>query len=324
MRVLRVALACCALLFQSSGTVKKRRFHFHKGVNFTAEAPGGYEAEGALNVLGQLPRSGIDSIALVPYGFISRDSQMVRLNNKRGWESDAGITRLADAAHKLGLRVLLKPHVWRQTNLDLADSERRRLWFASYVLFIEHYARMANEIRADLFSAGVEFVTITRYEPEWRDIIARVRRIYRGPLIYGANFGPEFETLAFWDALDYIGLDNYYPLPDSLDSFDIIRKIEMVQRRFRKPVIFTEAGFSSFEAPHREPWADSPRRRLAPEDQARCYEALFRGFHNKPWFEGIYWWKIGSNSYGGPEDGSHTPWGKPAMQVVKRWYTAAK
>ena len=26
------------------------------------------------------------------------------------------------------------------------------------------------------------------------------------------------------------------------------------------------------------------------------------------------------NGFGGPEDGSHTPWGKPAMDVVARWY----
>lgn len=57
------------------------------------------------------------------------------------------------------------------------------------------------------------------------------------------------------------------------------------------------------------------------EDQARCYEAVFNAFWSKPWFKGIYWWKIGTNGFGGPEDGSHTPWRKPAMEVVKRWYT---
>lgn len=294
---------------------------FHKGVNFTAEGPVGYAGARAVRMLEALPAYGVNSIALVPYGFLTRDSQLVRLNNAGGWESDAGITRLSVAAHKLGQRVLLKPHVWRQTNLDLADPERRRQWFASYVPFIEHYARLAGQIHADMFSVGVEFVTISRYEAEWRDIIARVRRIYSGPLVYGANFGPDFENLPFWDALDYIGLDNYYPLPDNLDASEVIRKIEAVQRRFGKPVIFTEAGFSSFASPHREPWADSPRRRLAPDEQARCYEALFRAFHDKPWFRGVYWWKVGSNAYGGPEDGSHTPWRKPAMQVIKRWYT---
>ena len=59
---------------------------------------------------------------------------------------------------------------------------------------------------------------------------------------------------------------------------------------------------------------------MAPEDQARCYEALYRAFYRKSWFQGMYWWKVGTNRFGGSSDGSHTPWGKPAMDVVARWY----
>jgi len=50
------------------------------------------------------------------------------------------------------------------------------------------------------------------------------------------------------------------------------------------------------------------------------YQAIFRAFYNKPWFEGMYWWKVGTNGFGGSGDTSLTPWGKPAMEVVKRWY----
>jgi hypothetical protein len=40
-------------------------------------------------------------------------------------------------------------------------------------------------------------------------------------------------------------------------------------------------------------------------------------FYTKPWFQGMYWWKVGTDGFGGPEDGSNTPWGKTAMDVVK-------
>ena len=63
--------------------------------------------------------------------------------------------------------------------------------------------------------------------------------------------GPEFETLRFWDALDYIGLNNYYPLPEDLATDAIVARVESVQRKFRKPVIFPEAGFASLESPNR-------------------------------------------------------------------------
>ena len=54
--------------------------------------------------------------------------------------------------------------------------------------------------------------------------------------------------------------------------------------------------------------------------QASCYEAICRAFYQKPWFEGMYWWKIGTDGEGGPADASLTPWGKPAMEVLSRWY----
>ncbi len=92
----------------------------------------------------------------------------------------------------------------------------------------------------------------------------------------------------------------------------MVKKIETVQKKFKKPVIFPEAGYPSLEAPHREPW-DETKRKISLQDQVRCYEALLRAFYNKRWFYGVDWWKIGNNGFGGPQDGSHTPWDKPAM-----------
>jgi hypothetical protein len=160
---------------------------------------------------------------------------------------------------------------------------------------------------------------MSRYEAEWRKLIARARQLYAGPLVYAATQGPEFEGVRFWDALDYIGLNDYYPLPDDLSTDAVVRKVELVQRKFNKPVIFPEAGFPSLKDPHREPWSESPRP-ISLADQAKCYEAVLRAFYKKPWFQGVYWWKVGSNGRGGPQDGSHSPWGKPAMEIVARWY----
>ena len=78
--------------------------------------------------------------------------------------------------------------------------------------------------------------------------------------VLGLEIMKEFEGIAFWDALDYIGLNNYYPLPDDLSTGAVVARVEAVQRKFKRPVIFTEAGFSSYEAPHRAPWDETPRR----------------------------------------------------------------
>jgi hypothetical protein len=292
-----------------------------KGVNFTAEGPGGYGSPRAIEMLQEIKRYGVNSIALVPYGVSRRGQLEIRFGH---WERDEDIVQVAAEAQRLGFRILLKPQIWVPGtfigDLDFPTTHERTAWFAQYRDFITHHARLATRIRADIFCIGTELSKLSRYDTEWRRLIREVRTIYKGALTYAAVQGPEFETLKFWDALDYIGLNNYYPLPDDLSTATVVAKVEAVQKRFRKPVIFPEAGFSSLEAPHKAPW-DETRRKLSMEDQARCYEAVLKGFWGKPWFAGVYWWKVGTNGFGGPQDGSHTPWRKPAMEVVRRWYS---
>ncbi len=300
------------------------KIFFQRGVTLTAEFPDVYASEGARRMLEALPQYGVNAVALVPYGFAPRDRPLVHLNiGTNSWESDEGVEELSRLAHAHGLKVLLKPGMWvgggYAGDLKFPSDVERGKWFAEYRIFLEHYARLAKRIHADLFCVGGEFSNLSQYDVEWRKLIARARELYPGPLVYAANFGPEFRNLTFWDALDYIGLQEYYSLPDDLAVDPILEEVEAVQRKFQRPVIFTEAGFSSYAAPNRQPW-DASGSKLAPGDQARCYEAVFRAFYSKPWFQGVYWWKVGTNGYGGPEDGSHTPWGKPAMSVIAKWY----
>jgi len=301
------------------------KIFFQKGVTLTAEFPDVYASEGARRMLEALPRYGVNAVALVPYGFSPRGRPDVRMPGAHSWESDDGLEQLSRVAHARGIKVLLKPSLWLEGGfpgeLEFSSAQDRARWFAEYRRFLEHYARLATAIHADVFCVGTELAKLTPYDQEWRKLIARARELYPGPLVYAANFGTEFESIKFWDALDYIGLQEYYPLPDDLSTDAVVQKVEAVQSKFQRPVIFTEAGFSSYAAPNREPWNDSARGRLAPDAQARCYEAILRAFYHKPYFQGVYWWAVRTNGQGGPEDGSHSPWGKPAMQVLARWYT---
>lgn len=298
------------------------RLFFHKGANFTAEFPDIYGSAGARETLRLLPALGLNAIALVPYGFTRRGTADIRVAGARSWENDEGVEQLARLAHALGLKVMLKPQLWVAggwpADLDPAPGERAA-WFAAYGRFLEHYASLAARIHADVLCIGNEFAKLTRHEAEWRRLIALARSRYPGPLTYGAVHGDEFENLAFWDALDYLGLSNYYPLPDDLATGEVVARIEAVARRHRKPVLFVEAGFGAYAGSHREPWSDAGVR-LAPEQQARAYEALLQGFWDRPWFAGVYWWKLGTNRQGGAQDGSHSVWDKPALAVVQRWY----
>ena len=297
------------------------RVLFQKGVNFTAEFPEKYDSEGTRDVLRQLPAYGVNAIALAPYGYSTSHPPRVHLNSgPESWENDEGLIEVSRLAHSLGMKVMLKPAIWKAFQLQFASATDRAEWFGEYAVFLEHYARLATEIHADIFCIGGEFVNLTSYDADWRQLIARVRACYPGPLVYAANFGKEFEALRFWDALDYIGLQEYYPLPDNLSTDSLLRQVIAVESEFGKPVIFTEAGFPSSAFPNRKPWDDPEGQRLDLKAQANCYRAIFRAFYKQPWFEGVYWWRVGTDGEGGPEDASLTPWGKPAMEVVKRWY----
>ncbi|MDZ4798830.1 MAG: hypothetical protein SGI92_11760 [Bryobacteraceae bacterium] len=298
---------------------------FLRGVNFTAEGRGGYTAETAAPMLDKLAASGVNSVALVPYGFHRPGTGAIRYN--MGMEADDRIRDVSAAVRKAGMKLLLKPQLWTPGvftgDLEFTAEADRTAWFAQYTAFATHHASLAKEINADLYCIANEFGKLSRHEAYWRGLIKQVRGIYSGPLVYAASQGPEFENLRFWDALDYIGLNNYYPLRSDFSAGHLPAIIEKVWSKIRKPVLFTECGYSTFENPHLQPWDESPRQ-LSPEHQARAYESLLRVVYDKPWLGGMYWWKVGTNGYGGPADGSHTPWNKPAMDVVRRWYRSGK
>ncbi len=158
-----------------------------------------------------------------------------------------------------------------------------------------------------------------------------MRRVYLGPLTYAANWGHEFESLGFWDALDYLSVNNYYPLAsrpstrveDLLPGADrLADRLETVSRKWHKSILFTEVGYPSVRGGSNEPWVEDAGRGISLEEQAAAYEATFRAFSTRPWFRGMFWWKWPSSGRGGgPQDPSYTPLGKPAAEVLRAWFT---
>jgi len=57
------------------------------------------------------------------------------------------------------------------------------------------------------------------------------------------------------------------------------------------------------------------------EHQKMCYEVVFENIQNKPWIQGILWWKFPSYiEHGSIENDDFTPNRKPAEAVVKEWF----
>ena len=234
---------------------------------------------------------------------------------------------------------MFKPH------LDIVKSEGKwrgeigpdnpsdwQLWFDGYAAFILHYADIAAKENVELFCIGTELTNATASQPErWRDLIKKVREVYKGQLTYAANWDKEFKQISFWDALDYAGIDPYFPLVTStkpkveeLKSAwqDWVKIIEEWQQAINKPVIFTEIGYKSSRDAADEPWQHAAIGELDLELQVNLYKALLESFWDKPWFYGAYWWYWGVNPrMGGELNRGFTPQNKPAQEVLKEWYS---
>jgi hypothetical protein len=277
---------------------------------------------------------------------------------------------LVDSAHAAGLRVMVKPHLEmrgfpasEEDRLVLrgADSKERRAlvarieaqlatgehlqhnriamrsnrewqrWFESYRGYILAYAREAQQAGADMFCVGRELdSTVVAREADWRDVVARVRTEFRGPLTYSANFDT-WHRVAFWDALDFVGVSAYFPLSDRADPGlaeleagweRALAPLAAAARRWGRAVLLTEAGFPSIPNAARAPWREE---RVAADVwlQARCYEATLRALARQPAVEGAFFWLWERTSDPPFRDASHAIIGKPASFVMMRHFLAS-
>jgi hypothetical protein len=315
---------------------------FQKGLNFVSWYAGGYSSAAADQALAQLAATGANTLAVVVTGYQDTlASTSIRLDSPRT-PTDADLAHVIATAHRLGLRVLLKPHVdlandpghWRgQIGEAFAGEGQWQAWFAAYRDFIGHYAALAQQNGADLLCIGTELVGTSAREADWRTVISTVRSKFQGPLTYAANWGDDVTSIRWWDALDYIGVDAYYPLTGTADpTADEIARAWLdrgyvstlagLAGRFGKQVIFTEIGYGSVAGTNRAPYDWQAGGTLDLQEQASAYQAAFAVFWNKPWLAGMYWWSWDADpNTGGAGDKTYTPHNKPAEQVLKSYYS---
>jgi hypothetical protein len=65
-----------------------------------------------------------------------------------------------------------------------------------------------------MFSMGCELGGKTLgFDSYWVSMINQVKQIYTGKLVY-ASLADEVNWISWWNKMDYIGVDAYYPLTD--------------------------------------------------------------------------------------------------------------
>jgi hypothetical protein len=323
--------------FRQARGFQKGFCHAHEGYRIYD----GYLSEASDAALGKLASLGTNAVSITPFSFMRDPNKPIPLpfSHGSGAENDECVIHSANTAQELGMSVMLKPHIWLGRSwpgeIEMKSDDDWKKFFGYYESWILHYALLAEMYDIETLCIGVELVRTTiGHEDEWRRIIASVRQLYSGSIVYAANWGTEFENISFWDALDYIGINCYYPLTDldtaPLDELkrgarSVFRRIEKVHDRYDKPVLITEIGFTATEAPWKEPHQPVRRRQVdavGMEHQALCYRAIFEALYGEDWCEGIFWWKWPSFlEYGGRRNADFTPNGKPAEDVVREWYS---
>ena len=282
-------------------------------------------------------------VSFMPYAFCFKGSTRIRFDTERQWwgEKTEGIIEYVKQARQEKLQIMLKPHLWIirggfTGKLTFDQPEKWQQWETSYQEYILHYARLADSLKIEIFCLGTELESFVKARPQfWPSFIKAVKKVYKGKLTYAANWD-EYKRFPYWDQMDYIGIDAYFPLSDAKTPTMValkqgwqrwLQEMKQVQVKHQKPILFTEFGYRSIYHTAKEPWVSSDQTQPVHfEGQSNALEALFQNLSPQPWFAGGFIWKwYGLNSYYRRIDSKtnrgYTPQGKPAEKILKKWYT---
>jgi len=313
---------------------------FHAGMSLAHVHSGelGYGSEPCLVTLKRLVDLGVTHISVTPFGFQAElTDTAIRFGNALDRSlPDDSLLALGVQARSVGLKILLKPHLWSNAfwrgessrqDINPGSEAGWQSWFEAYTAFAIHYARVAEAMDASMYCVGLEYLTATKRNPgAWADVAASCRSVYGGALTYAANWWGEIDGFTDWSAYDAIGVNAYPPLSEAgnpsteeliagweehLDQLDAIRG------RHKKPVLLTEAGLPALKGAAARPWDQGLDGSEDPDLQARTYEALLHTASARSWVKGIYFWKVMT-------DGSGSDPYIPAPEterILRRWWS---
>lgn len=331
MKIIR--LLCIALVFlqfSCKGQTKKIN-----GVSFVA-APNKVQSQHITPV----QKVSANYVTLMPFGFIRNlSSPEIIHNTKRQWfgETAKGIEQYAKAFQQQKIKIMIKPQIWvwhgEYTGHITMDSEANwKKLESSYTSFILTYAKVAQQLNAEIFCIGTELEKFVANRPSyWKNLIKKIKKVYHGKLTYAANWD-EFKRVRFWDQIDFIGIDAYFPLsPEKTPSIAQLEKgwlphkkqIQHIQQRFQKPILFTEYGYRSVDYTAKEPWkSDRFKGKINVLAQKNALQALYNQFWNEPWFAGGFIWKwfLNHEKSGGATNNQFTPQNKETEVLLQELY----
>jgi len=277
----------------------------------SSQQPGrGYGTDESDALLDELARLGVTWISITPFGRLwALDSTEILMDFEAPYEDNrVAVRRMIAQAHAHGMKVLVIPHLWVETGgwrgeIEPGSPERWAAYQASYRRFVVAWARDAQAAGADALSIGVECKSWSgRFGAYWRSLIGELRSEFDGLLTYSANWD-EVDGVLFWDQLDLVGVNAFYPLAEH-DGASYGEYVEGARRArelvrgsiavLEMPVLFVEVGYTTRANAAVQPWLwpDDMTEVVVDEDeQARALAAVFEVFLPEPWFTGFFVWR---------------------------------
>lgn len=253
--------------------------------------------------LRELVGLGVEWVSIHPYAGVRRDGSVRSTPAATTGYLERGVAM----AHQAGLQLFWKPHLaywgsfdWRGEIAFGSDEAAWRRFFRGYREFIVDQARFAEQWKLPLLSIGLEYEKTTGRESEWRRIIAEVRQVYSGEITYSANWD-RLDSVPFWDAVDLIGVQAYFPLSHDSNPTDVairrgwdapLDRLRRLSQRYGKPVLLAEIGYDVSPDAASEPWKTNSRDTAANRAlQRRLMSVALDRLEREPFIHGMFWWK---------------------------------
>jgi len=280
-------------------------------------------------------------VALIPFGFIKDlKNPNVYFDSERQWfgETEKGIRQYASQFKIQGINIMVKPQIWVWKgeftgHIKMNSEQDWKTLEDSYEHYILTFANTAKAIGATIFCIGTELESFVVNRPLfWKQLIAKIRRIYKGKITYASNWN-EFSKVPFWELLDYVGVDAYFPLSKE-QTPTIVELIKGWQQpkknlydlssQLQISILFTEFGYRSVDYTAKQPWdvsrLENSTNYLA---QLNSYKAIFDQFWKETWFAGGFVWKWfpDKSKIGKRHENRFTPQNKLAEEELQKQYS---
>jgi len=345
-----VFISCSVTLFAQGKCVDVPM----KGMSFL----GPQQAPLNIEMFESLQTTNAEWIALVPEVILDRQtlSLLPDEENKQWGNTIEAQVEAIKLAKKTGLKIFLKPHVKLENNRNIGSLVKKwlfiekdqtgdatwrgdfmagnekgwQVWESSYESYILKLAQIAESLDVELFCVGTELRETVIQRPEfWEKLIKKVRSEYTGSITYSANWD-EFNVVRFWDKLDYIGVNAYFPIStsetplidDTINNWKPIKvQLLEIHKSEGKKILITEYGYRNVSFSGEFPWEhDKGRPPTNYAAQSNLYEAFYQSFWNESWMAGGFSWnwlhaKLPNNNT------DFTIRNKPASAILKRWYS---